>query len=891
MKTLSKILTLISLNLLLFTGLSNAAINVTPTTATTGETVTVIMTGALATPVSISFHVNFGDGSPIVSSRNYGTPGSHSFTTNYTYTQPGNYTITGTTDFNMFATPPPPLVETQNITIIDAIDDLARGIVGEDYEHNLALTSAAQRNKYQLTRGKLPPGLKLERNGMITGIPTMKGTFAFTVQVTNPQGTKFTQELTLHVDPGTLVIKVTPELINLTRGGTTNQKVTFNVIHPTVKINETIRSTRGEFLVRKRVIGYGNSPMSINLNTNQPSATETIKVPNNVLQAAQNAGTTKLTYRRSFRTINFNGAKGETRVNLRTAASGELRITKMRIFFEQNNRPIILVERNSRNLTGAVEIHYNGSGTFKGFWKVGKRIIERVQKNIFYGRVITLKTPKAPPLPTYSEGAQQLQFIITEPETARKRIDFPEAIYHVEAKKAEIVVPITLSAPENWAELSSSGETFSWTESSKIDTYLVEFFKKDGEDPFFTAYEKTGSYELSAKLISLKLEPDTTYRWRVRGFNKAQELVGESNEKSFTLGLKSAFVPGQIIFIVDNNASGRELIPQIVDKYKLQILQQTELISINRILVLCTTEGEVLDLSAKLQNEGGLYSSQPNFIFSTLNESDPLRSMQLINKIIDLDRIHEKSSGKNVLVAIIDTGVDLNHKDLNSQIKVHDNFVTGSPYQAEIHGTAVAGIIAGAHNDFGILGIAPDAELLGYRACKQLAETRSEGECYSSSIAKALDAAILAGANIVNLSLGSGSKDRLVSELIDKGCEQGIIFIAPVGNDMTANTISFPASHPKVIAVAGFGENNKPLPNRALALAADAIAPAHNIFSTTPGDKHNFLEGTSFSAATISGIIALSLETHNGTASKNFPHFDEAVQWQNQVSAFIGIQQ
>ncbi|BCL61240.1 hypothetical protein DGMP_19330 [Desulfomarina profundi] len=240
-------------------------------------------------------------------------------------------------------------------------------------------------------------------------------------------------------------------------------------------------------------------------------------------------------YRRNFTAQNFRSGSGATKVNLRSVAAGRLRITRMRVFFEENNRPLILVTRNSRNLRGVVEIHYNGSGIFKGYWKVDRRIIQRVQKNLYYGKVLTLKTPSAPRLPTYSEGAHKLQFIITEPESAFQKIDFPEAIYHVEAKKAETVVGLLIELPENKTEIHMSGQKIEWSGTSAVSIYHIEFYQKEMKEPFFTAYTKKGSYYLSQKVLSMKFSPGKRYSFRVRGFNETGELTGESRSRSFTL--------------------------------------------------------------------------------------------------------------------------------------------------------------------------------------------------------------------------------------------------------------------------------------------------------------------------------------------------------------------
>ncbi len=876
------------------TGASAITMQITPTTATIGETVTVTVTGRftpnVTPPTYGSLNITFGDDSPEQTRGplNPTGPTTYNFTATHVYSAIGTYTITGWAVIGD-NTVTPPLRVTQAITITDAVDaDLPRGEVGIEYDHRLQSLSGA-RNRYRVTGGRLPPGLKLEQDGQITGVPTQKGTFTFTLQILTTQGISATQQLAITVDPGRLLIETAPELLNLTVGSGAPQRVTFTVIQPTVPLPETIRSTRGEFVLAGRVIGTHNAPLTVNLNTSRPSGSENVTVPQSVLQAAQNAGNNRIMYRRTFSAQNLRPGIGETRVNLRTAAAGELRITGMRVFFEQNNRPMILVERNERNLTGVAEIRYNGSGPFQGYWKVDERIIQRVQQNLFYGTVLTLKTPTAPPLPTYSEGAHRLQFIITEPAAATQRIDFPEAIYHVEAKKAAIVVPITVTAPEDRAVLSMNSALFSWHDNARIETYQLDFYQEEETEPFFSAYTKSGQYQLTDRVIELKFAPATAYRWQVRGFNGAGELAAESRVLSFTLAPEAAYVPGQVIFLVDDSDSGRDLIAAITARYPLLIVERTNLVSIKRIMVTCSTDGDVALLVEQLRQEDGLRLAQPNFIYQTMNEPDPLRSMQSIHRLVDLTPIQHQTGGELVRVAIIDTGVDLQHQDFAGRIRSSHNMITSSPYRGELHGTAVAGIIAAARNDFGIVGIAPEAELIVLRACEQRSANSATGTCHSTAIAAALDTAIGEAADIVNLSLGAPQPDELVSSLIGAANRAGLRLIAPVGNDPRALTVSFPASHPDVIAVAGFDEANNPLPNRTLAEQADAIAPATGIFTTIPGDRHNFLGGTSFSAATISGLLALSCQLHPADTTPPFPHFDETTGWQQQVTAFLRL--
>lgn len=868
-----------------------ATMTVTPITVEVGNKVTVTITGHVNQYESGSFTVDFGDNSPINKSQVFSNMmfggAVETYTTTHTYFSLGNFVITGKS-VGFFIDPP--LIVTANISVNGINPDLPRGTVGDEYKHTLKPLTGVKTYSYKRAKGKLPPGLKLDIHGRITGIPTQKGQFPFTVRVSTPRDVSFLQDLVISIDAGELIVQVTPETLNVTSGGPSNQKVTFTVIKPLVPINETIRSNRGEFYLGGRMVGSINRPLNINLNQASPSATETFSIPQSVLQAVQSSGTGKVRYRRSFRPNNLRSGYAEAKVHIRSPASGELRITKLRIYFEQNNRPTILVERNTRDLTGAIKIHYNGSGIFKGYWQVGSRIIERVQKNVFYGKVMTLKTPKTPPLPTYSEGAHRLQFIITEPETAGQKIDFPEAFYHVEATRATIVENITLKNPAQNAEFSTVEESFTWSEVRGAQTYKIAFYKNDGDDSFFSAYTKMGSYTIHPRLLKLHFEEGEMYQWQVRSFNSAGEMNGESPKQKFSLVTPIAFAQGQVIFLVNNDDNGKALIEKMTTKYNLQIKEQVALSALNQIMIICYTETDIDALLKELHKETGVFNVQPNYIFSTLQTQDPLRAMQTIDKILDLDTIHTKLTGKNVLVAIVDTGVDIRHKDLQQSIKEYRNYISGSDYIGEIHGTAVAGIIAGAQNDFGILGIAPDAKLLALRACSQKRKLEPAGECLSASIAKAIDAAIMLNADIANLSVGSLMQDPLVGRLIHAGAKAGMLFTAPVGNNPQAKNLAFPASHPNVTAVAGFDKAGNPLPNKDLAIAADAVAPAEDIFSATPEDHHNFMDGTSFSTATISGILALSIEAGKKNYLINLPKFDSINNWRETISLLIGVE-
>lgn len=234
----------------------------------------------------------------------------------------------------------------------------------------------------------------------------------------------------------------------------------------------------------------------------------------------------------------------------------------------------------------------------------------------------------------------------------------------------------------------------------------------------------------------------------------------------------------------------------------------------------------------------------------TSRADDPYRPLQHALEDLRLADAHRWAIGRGVRVAVIDTGVDVRHPELLGQVAEQKDFIDGgAPAAGDRHGTAVAGVIAAlAGNRRGIVGVSPGARLLALRACEQ-GHADGIGICTSFSLARAIDYAIIAGSDVVNLSLG-GPHDRLLERLLDKAIERNIVVIAARGD--SGNRAGFPASMDGVIAV---GDENS---------APDAKwlkAPGLNVLTLVPSDGYDFLSGSSLAAAHVTGIVALLLES------------------------------
>lgn len=257
------------------------------------------------------------------------------------------------------------------------------------------------------------------------------------------------------------------------------------------------------------------------------------------------------------------------------------------------------------------------------------------------------------------------------------------------------------------------------------------------------------------------------------------------------------------------------------------------------------------EIAAELSRDTRVSWAQSMNVYRAQGHDDPLFGLQPAAQEWQLAALHETATGREVRIAVIDSGVERAHPDLARQIESSENFVAGGAPIAELHGTAVAGIIAAqADNGIGIVGVAPQARVLALRACWQQAVDTTL--CNSLSLAQALHFAIDHGVRIINMSL-SGPPDRLLGRLLDSALGRGIAVVAAV--DRTAPDGGFPAAHPGVIAVADTGGGR--------VAAATVVAPGRDIPTSLPGARWGVVSGTSYAAAHVSGLLALLREARD----------------------------
>jgi hypothetical protein len=219
---------------------------------------------------------------------------------------------------------------------------------------------------------------------------------------------------------------------------------------------------------------------------------------------------------------------------------------------------------------------------------------------------------------------------------------------------------------------------------------------------------------------------------------------------------------------------------------------------------------------------------------------------------MQLPQAHVLARGGDVLIAIVDGGVDASHPELRGVIADTFDAVRAGD-KAHPHGTAVAGAIA-AHAR--LKGSAPAARILAAQAFDR-GQDRTEGNGFT--VAKAIYWATDRGARVINMSF-AGQRDPSIEQGMRYARHKGVILVAAVGNKGPLSPPLFPAADPDVIAVTATDQNDKVFQaaNRGKHIAV--AAPGVELFLPGLNGTYQEISGTSFAAAEVSGAIALLIE-------------------------------
>lgn len=213
---------------------------------------------------------------------------------------------------------------------------------------------------------------------------------------------------------------------------------------------------------------------------------------------------------------------------------------------------------------------------------------------------------------------------------------------------------------------------------------------------------------------------------------------------------------------------------------------------------------------------------------------------------------------ENVTIAVLDTGVDLDHPDLIHRITEGYNALWDHdrPHDDNGHGTHVAGIIASqTNNREGIAGIT------WYNRIMPVKVMNAEGSGTSFDIAKGIVWAADHGADVINLSLGNYEPSAVLEEAIQHAYRKNVIIIAAAGNENTDHP-SYPAAYPEVLGVTAIGKDRERAEFSNYGDYVSVAAPGVNIASTYPNRQYAELSGTSMAAPHVTALAGLVKSLH-----------------------------
>jgi subtilisin family serine protease len=222
--------------------------------------------------------------------------------------------------------------------------------------------------------------------------------------------------------------------------------------------------------------------------------------------------------------------------------------------------------------------------------------------------------------------------------------------------------------------------------------------------------------------------------------------------------------------------------------------------------------------------------------------------------LIAADKAWQNNTGDpSIITAVVDTGVDLKHPDLQGQLVEGYNVIDPKdlPQDDNGHGTHVAGIIGARTNNFeGIAGVDWRSKIMPVKAMA------GDGTGTVVDIADGIVWAADNGANVINLSLGEYNDSDYLHDAIKYAYDKGVVLIAAMGNDGVSDP-SYPAAYPEVIGVAANDETTETAEFSNYGEHTSVSAPGVAIPSTYPNRRYVALSGTSMASPHVAGVAAL----------------------------------
>jgi len=285
------------------------------------------------------------------------------------------------------------------------------------------------------------------------------------------------------------------------------------------------------------------------------------------------------------------------------------------------------------------------------------------------------------------------------------------------------------------------------------------------------------------------------------------------------------------------------------------------------------------DVLSTLEQNTTVEYAEPNYILTTLDEVDPASATYKVRLPLvfgppyfqpnDPSRSIQYAWGKigayegwgynqglgSTVIAVVDSGIQLNHPDLDAKIVAGYDYVDDDTAadDGNGHGTHVAGIAAAeTNNGIGIAGTCPNCKLMPVRVLD------NSGAGYTSDVAAGILLAANNGAKVINLSLGGTSTNATLENAVNQAWSKGAVVVCAAGNNGDkGNPIMYPGYYANCLAVGATTSTDARATYSEYGTWVDIAAPGSGIYSTYKGSAYTSLNGTSMASPHVAGVAGL----------------------------------